>query len=84
MIPVTKEEKETITRLYPQYKVARTMWQDSKRHHYYAVEVECVLRAIADNNSQAASIVADIDKRKALEKARRERSRKHGGYKWLR
>lgn len=79
MIPVTKEEKELIARLYPQYRVARTMRQDSKRHHYYAVEVECVMRAIANSNSQAADIVAGIDKRRSLEKSRRDNLRKRGG-----
>lgn len=79
MISVTKDEKELITRLFPQYRVARTMRQDSKRHHYYAVEVESVMRAIAGSNSQAAAIIADIDKRKALEKSRRDNMRKRGG-----
>lgn len=79
MIPVTKEEKELITRLFPQFKVARTMRQDSKRHHYYAVEAECVMRAISGTNEQAAAIIAGFDKRHRLEKARKDNARIRGG-----
>lgn len=79
VIPVTNEEKELITRLFPQFKVARTMHQDSKRHHYYAVEAEGVMRAISDTNEQAAAIVAEFDKRRKLEKARKENARIRGG-----
>ena len=45
MIPVTKEEAKLLRELYPEYKVTRTMVQDSKRHHYYATEHEGMMRA---------------------------------------
>ena len=50
MIPVTKEEAKLLRELYPEYKVTRTMVQDSKRHHYYATEHEGMMRAIASTN----------------------------------
>lgn len=62
MIPVTKEEARILRELYPEYKVTRTMMQDSKRHHYYATESEGNMRAIASTNHLAAEIVARIDR----------------------
>ena len=79
MIPVTKEEAKLLWELYPEYKVTRTMVQDSKRHHYYATEHEGMMRAIADTNYAAANIVAQIDKERALRKKRAElQERKYG------
>ena len=77
MIPVTKEEAKLLRELYPEYKVTRTMVQDSKRH--YATEHEGMMRAIADTNYAAANIVAQIDKERALRKKRAElQERKYG------
>lgn len=70
MIPVTKEEARLLRELYPEYKVARTMRQDSKRHHYYATESESMMRAIADTNQAAAEIVARIDRERELKRKR--------------
>lgn len=79
MIPVTKEEAKLLRELYPEYKVTRTMVQDSKRHHYYATVHEGMMRAIADTNYAAANIVAQIDKERALRKKRAElQERKYG------
>ena len=61
MISVTKDEACLLRQLFPEYKIARTMVQDSKRHHYYATEKEDLMRAIADTNQKAADIVAQID-----------------------
>lgn len=81
MIPVTKEEARLLRELYPEYKVTRTMVQDSKRHHYYATEEEGMMRAIADTNDAAAEIVARIDKERELRRKRLNqlRGRSHGG-----
>lgn len=81
MIPVTKEEARLLRELYPEYKVTRTMVQDSKRHHYYATEDERMMRAIADTNDAAAEIVARIDKERELRRKRlnQQRGRSHGG-----
>jgi hypothetical protein len=38
MIAITLSEKEAIKRRFPDVHIARTMKQDSKRHHYYMVE----------------------------------------------
>ena len=73
MIPVTKEEAKLLRELYPEYKVTRTMVQDSKRHRYYATEHEGMMRAIASTNYAAAEIVARIDKERAIRRKRLER-----------
>lgn len=70
MIPVTKEEARVLRELYPEYKVTRTMTQDSKRHHYYATECEDMMRTIASTNSAAAAIVARIDRERGLNRKR--------------
>lgn len=70
MIPVTKEEARVLRELYPEYKVTRTMVQDSKRHHYYATESEGMMRAIAGTNHAAAEIVARIDRERELKRKR--------------
>ena len=75
MIQVTKEEARVLRELFPEYKVTRTMKQDSSRHHYYATESESMMRAIASTNSAAASIVARIDRERELNRMRLERHR---------
>lgn len=72
MIPITKEEKQKLEMLYPQYQYPRTMKQDSKRHHYYCTESEELMRAIADSNFRAAERVKEFDKRRALNNARKK------------
>ena len=69
MIPVTKEESRILRELYPEYKVTRTMMQDSKRHHY-ATESEGNMRAIASTNHLAAEIVARIDREREIRRKR--------------
>lgn len=64
MIKVTKQEATLLRNLFPEFKVARTMIHDSKRHHYYAVEDEDVMRAISDTNTTAAEIIKKIDENK--------------------
>lgn len=80
MIPVTKEEARILRELYPEYRVVRTMVQDSKRHHYYAVESEGNMRAIATTNDLAAEIVARIDRERELRRKRiaSERGKSNG------
>ena len=70
MIPVTKEEAMILRDLYPEYKVTRTMIQDSKRHQYYATEKEELMRTIASTNHYAAEIVARMDRDNELAKKR--------------
>lgn len=66
MIQVTKDEACILRKLFPSYRIVRTMVQDSKRHHYYATEAEEMMRAIAATNYAAAEIVNRIDKEKEL------------------
>lgn len=70
MIPVTKDEAQILRELYPEYKVTRTMLQDSKRHHYYATEKEELMRAIAKTNHYAAEIVERMDRETELAQKR--------------
>lgn len=46
MIPITKDEKTEINKLYPTAHIVRTTKQKSKRHHYYCEETECVMSLI--------------------------------------
>ena len=66
MIRVTKQEASLLRTLFPEFKVARTMVHDSKRHHYYAVEDAELMRAISNTNTTAAEIVKKIDNNKNL------------------
>ena len=72
MIPITKEEKDLLVKLFPRQKFPRTMKQDSKRHHYFCTESEELMRAIAHSNSQAARFVKEADRRKELREARKK------------
>lgn len=38
MVMITAAEKEAIVKKFPKVHIARTMKNDSKRHHYYCVE----------------------------------------------
>lgn len=44
MILITKEEKDAISKLYPDAHIVRTMRQKSKRHRYYCEESTGVMR----------------------------------------
>lgn len=44
MILITKEEKDAISKLYPDAHIVRTMRQKSKRHRYYCEESPGVMR----------------------------------------
>lgn len=72
MISVTKSEAQLLRELFPNYKVARTMKQDSKRHHYFATESEALMRAISSTNAAAAEFVAKCDREHELAKKRAE------------
>lgn len=72
MIRVTKDEAHLLRKLFPAYKVTRTMVQDSKRHHYYATEHEELMRAISGTNPEAAEIVARIDRARQLNHQRQK------------
>lgn len=75
MIPITKQEKEKLVELFPGYVFPRTMKQDSKRHHYFCVETERLMRPIADTNIHAAAFIEEFDKKARL----RDKRRKAGG-----
>lgn len=79
MISVTKEEAKKLRELFPEYRVVRTMIQDSKRHHYYATESEAAMRAIAGTNFAAAEIVKEIDRNREL---KRKRTKGRGESDW--
>lgn len=76
MIPITREEKDLLAKLYPRYKYPRTMRQDSKRHHYFCTEQEDLMRAIAHSNERAAEFVREADRQRELNKSRKEHQRK--------
>lgn len=81
MIPITKEEKELLSSLYPGYRYPRTMKNDSKRHHYYCTEDERLMRAIANSNDRAAAVVREIDRQQKLYKAQSKYQRmSYGNY----
>ena len=44
MIAITASEKKLISKRFPDIPIVRTMKQDSKRHHYYMVEVGTAVR----------------------------------------
>mgnify|MGYP006982625546 CR=1 FL=1 len=44
MILITKEEKDAISKLYPDAHIVRTMRQKSKRHRYYCEESTGVMK----------------------------------------
>lgn len=74
MIQISAKEKQILEKLYPEYSYPRTMKHDSKRHHYFCTESEKLMRAIADTNFQAAEMIREYDRRKALAEARRKRA----------
>lgn len=75
MIPITKDEKEILARMFPYEKFPRTMRQDSKRHHYFCTEREDMMGVIAESNSAAAEFIKQCEAQRAL----RVRRRKAGG-----
>ena len=70
MISVTKDEAALLRSLFPEYKITRTVIQDSHRHHYYATEKEEMMRAIAGTNQRAAELVAEFDASRNLRRRR--------------
>lgn len=53
LVAINKNEKEIIMRVFPGLHVARTMRNDSKRHHYYMEEAPgavSLLRSIRGEN----------------------------------
>lgn len=53
MIAVSKEEKDVISKRFPNVHIVRTMRQKSKRHHYFCEESRGVmnyLRKVRDIN----------------------------------
>ena len=61
MIAITKEEKELLKEKFPYEKFPRTMKQKSKRHKYFCVEREEMMRAIADTNAAAAEYIRQLE-----------------------
>ena len=72
MIPITKQEKDLLAELFPHQKFPRTMRQDSKRHHYFCVETERLMRPIASTNILAAEFIREYDRRAELRQKRRK------------
>lgn len=77
MIPITKEEKDLLVKVFPSnkppyYRFPRTMKQDSKRHHYFCTESEELMRVIADSNQRAAEIVQEFEHQRELREARKK------------
>lgn len=57
MIAITKQEKEAITKKFPNVYIVRTMKQKSKRHHYYCEESKGVMRYISEMRSMGKTAV---------------------------
>lgn len=55
MIAITLSEKEAIRKRFPDLHIARTMKQDSSRHHYYMVEERAPMRYLRELRGQAES-----------------------------
>lgn len=72
MILITQEEKDAISKLYPDIHIVRTMRQKSKRHRYYCEESRGVMnylsrvRAICGNTEKkdGANIGCSKEKRR--------------------
>lgn len=47
LITISKEEKELISKKFPDVHIVRTMKQKSKRHRYYCAEYPCVMQLLA-------------------------------------
>lgn len=56
MILITKEEKNSISKLFPDAHIVRTMKQKSKRHRYYCEESAGVMRYL--NESREAFVTS--------------------------
>ena len=78
MIPITRKEKELLAELFPKQNFPRTMKQDSKRHHYFCVETEKLMRPIASTNILAHEFIVEYDRRAALRDKRRKARSKDG------
>lgn len=53
MVAITAYEKEIIHKKYPKIHIARTMKNDSKRHHYYMEEVRHAMRLLRSIRSSS-------------------------------
>ena len=48
MIPIDKDEAQTIRKVYPNVSIVRTCVQKSKRKHYYVEEQYFVLKLLEE------------------------------------
>ena len=46
IVPINKDEKETLLKRFPKMHIVRLMKQDSKRHHYWMSEEPQYLQAL--------------------------------------
>lgn len=58
MVLISKEEKEKISKRFPNIHITRTMKQKSKRHKYYCEEGVAVLKYLGELRTER--IVADV------------------------
>lgn len=58
MVLISKEEKEKISKRFPNIHITRTMRQKSKRHKYYCEEGGAVLKYLEELRTER--IVADV------------------------
>lgn len=70
MVPITKEEKEVLLKRYPDLSIARTMQNDSKRHHYYCEERAGAMAYLARIRKDGVSYDAGMSGRTAKRRAR--------------
>lgn len=62
MTPITKDEKNALTKAFPNVQIVRTMKQDSKRGHYYCTEEKRVIRFL-ENYRNRRVVESGIDAR---------------------
>lgn len=55
MILISKEEKEKISKRFPNIHITRTMKQKSKRHKYYCEEGRAVLKYLEEIRSEGVA-----------------------------
>lgn len=66
IVPINKEEKKELSKMFPKATFVRTMKQDSKRGHYYCVEEKNIMRAL--NDIRKGNVIEEKSDRKFRQK----------------
>ena len=78
MIKINKEEAQIVREVFPDAELARTMKQDSKRHHYYLAEDERYCKLIAKTNTEAKRVVDENEARRRRKFGNTRGGRRYG------